>query len=81
MGRRCGEGIATNANGRKFRGGTWENGQLVKEVKLILEKHAPTKSLYPSACRTRRAQGGARAAAARAPRLCESGFCAFVRVR
>ena len=49
MGRRCGEGIATNANGRKFRGGTWDNGQLVREVKLILEKHAPTKSQYPSA--------------------------------
>jgi hypothetical protein len=49
MGRRAGEGIATNANGRKFRGGVWENGQLIKEVKLILEKHAPTKSQYPSA--------------------------------
>ena len=49
MGRRAGDGIATNANGRKFRGGVWENGQLIKEVKLILEKHAPTKSQYPSA--------------------------------
>jgi hypothetical protein len=51
MGRRCGEGIATNANGRKFRGGTWESGQLVREVKLILEKHGPTKSQYASESR------------------------------
>jgi hypothetical protein len=49
MGRRSGEGIATNATGRKFRGGTWENGACVRDVKLILEKHAPTKTQYPSA--------------------------------
>ena len=54
MGRRTGDGIATNATGRKFRGGKWDNGQLVREVKLILEKHGPTKSQYPSACALRR---------------------------
>ena len=65
MGRRAGDGIATNANGRKFRGGVWENGQLIKEVKLILEKHAPTKTQYPSA---HRAPQAARPRARRAPR-------------
>jgi len=45
----------------------WENGQLIKEVKLILEKHAPTKTQYPSAPPETRA---ARLRAARALRHC-----------
>jgi hypothetical protein len=48
-GRRTGEGIATSANGRKFKGGIWENGTLLKESKLILERNHSTKAMYPSA--------------------------------
>lgn len=65
-GRRSGDGIATSANGRKFRGGVWDNGQLVKEVKLILEKGSSTNSLYPSACPRPRPRAGAAAALTRA---------------
>ena len=31
-GHRTGRGIATNANGKKLKGGIWENGQLVVRV-------------------------------------------------
>lgn len=48
-GRRTGEGIATSANGRKFKGGIWENGTLLKESKLILERNHATKAMFPSA--------------------------------
>ncbi len=53
-GHRSGDGIATSANGRKFRGGVWDNGTLVKEVKLILEKDSARNTMYPSARRLRR---------------------------
>ena len=65
-GRRSGDGIATSANGRKCRGGVWDNGQLVKEVQLILEKSSSTSSLYPSACPRPRPRAGAAAALTRA---------------
>jgi hypothetical protein len=50
QGKRTGDGIATSANGRKFKGGLWENGTMVKESKLILERNHTTKAMYPSAC-------------------------------
>jgi len=35
--------------GKKFKGGCWEDGQCVKEVRLILEKNMHTKTVHPGA--------------------------------
>jgi hypothetical protein len=40
-------GVATAANGKKFKGGCWEDGQCVREVRLILEKNTQNKTLHP----------------------------------
>ena len=46
-GHRTGRGIATAANGKKLRGGIWENGILVREERLILERNRQTLALNP----------------------------------
>ena len=40
-------GVATAANGKKFKGGCWEDGQCVREVRLILEKNSHNHTLHP----------------------------------